>query len=637
MSPNSSKVLKYCLLGFAFSIFSATSALTDTAITKTTAPVVEEECLPGEPCSIPQEQLDAAELRAFWKEIDNPSQDGWDTEVFNSIAGKQLKVVGKMLTNTDLLDAEHLSKVINTNFITDGLRPEKTEQLTLDNIHIDRAFNINTTSTDKIYQGQQGALHALQQLAEPFEKATDKRFKFKIFRVNKSDDGITTRQYFALLGKTSTGIIEHNATWDIQWLKSDNQQPKINTIKLIDFEEIVVKDQKEKLFVDVTGSVLEKNQSYHEQLLHGYPDFLASIENLFEFNFIGTPGIATGDINGDGLDDIYVCQEQGIPNLLYIQEKDGSLRDISAQAGVNWLENSRSALLLDFDNDGDQDLAVTIPGAIILTENDGSGKFKKVASLEIANDPMSMASADYDMDGDLDIYVTLYNPNRVIEKKGDSNSTARNENFIYHDANNGPPNNLFRNDIVGNNWQFTDVTDEVGLNVNNSRFSFSAAWEDYDNDGDQDLYVANDYGRDNLYRNELIPHGKASFSDVSDAASIENSAGSMGITWADYNKDGYMDAFINAMWSSAGNRVTFQDQFTTQSKEVKRRVQRFAHGNTMMKNNGDGTFSDASEETGTEMGRWAWNSNFVDLNNDSWEDLVVSNGYLTGDEKGGDL
>ncbi len=369
-------------------------------------------------------------------------------------------------------------------------------------------------------------------------------------------------------------------------------------------------------------------------MLHGYPEYLASIENTLDFNIFGTPGLAVGDINGDGRDDLYVCQEQGLPNLLLMQNEDGSATDVSDSAGVNWLESSRSALFLDLDNDGDQDLVVAMPGAVIVAANNGEGKFSITTSLPIADDPMSMAAADYDLDGDIDLFVTLYNPDRLLEKSSSSDKNPAARSFVYHDANNGPANFLFRNDIQEDKWIFSDVTVNSGMDANNRRFSLSASWEDYDNDGDPDLYVANDYGRDNLYRNDTPPGGTARFTDVAQEAAIEDSAGSMGISWGDYNRDGFMDSFVSAMWSSAGNRVTFQPKFKDTTPEVKSRLQRFAHGNTMLKNNGDGSFSDISEAAGIEMGRWAWSSNFVDINNDGWEDIVVANGYVTAADTG---
>jgi hypothetical protein len=167
----------------------------------------------------------------------------------------------------------------------------------------------------------------------------------------------------------------------------------------------------------------------------------------------------------------------------------------------------------------------------------------------------------------------------------------------------------------------------------------AASWDDFDNDGDQDLYVSNDYGRDHLYRNDKISDGSlkadAKFVDISDDAHIENSATGMSTAWADVNRDGWMDVLVGNMWSSAGNRIAFQEKFKSHaSPDVKLRLQRFARGNTLLKNQGDGTFTDHSAAAGIEMGRWAWGTNFTDFNNDGWEDIVVSNGFITTEDTG---
>jgi hypothetical protein len=172
------------------------------------------------------------------------------------------------------------------------------------------------------------------------------------------------------------------------------------------------------------------------------------------------------------------------------------------------------------------------------------------------------------------------------------------------------------------------------LSTNNRRFSLAAAWEDFDNDGDQDLYVANDYGRDNLYRHDVSDQaGLPRFVDVGPQAHVEDSASGMSVAWSDYDRDGWMDVYVSNMFSSAGNRITYQDQFKRgQPAEIKRRLQRFARGNTLLRNRGDGTFASVRRAGGAEIGRWAWSSNFVDINNDGWEDLVVANGYITGED-----
>jgi hypothetical protein len=209
------------------------------------------------------------------------------------------------------------------------------------------------------------------------------------------------------------------------------------------------------------------------------------------------------------------------------------------------------------------------------------------------------------------------------------------DEFVYHDANDGGRNILYRNDTPrGGVWKFADATAETGLEANNRRYSFAAAWEDNDGDGDIDLYVANDFGRNNLYRNDLRPGGRARFEDAAAAAGAEDRASGMSVSWGDYDRDGLMDLYIGNMFSAAGSRVIAQPLFKPDAApEVKERLQRFARGNTLLRNQG-GSFADRSVEAGVTMGRWAWSSNFADLDGDGWEDLVVANGYITTDDPG---
>ena len=139
----------------------------------------------------------------------------------------------------------------------------------------------------------------------------------------------------------------------------------------------------------------------------------------------------------------------------------------------------------------DRDLLCAIGPTIVLSENDGAGTFTPVRSLRAASNAAfyGLSAADYDLDGDLDVYACRY----VKTSYTDSIPIP------YHDARNGPRNHLLRNEGADG---FRDVTDEVGLGVNNDRFSLAPCWSDYDGDGDPDLYVANDFGGNNLYRND---------------------------------------------------------------------------------------------------------------------------------------
>ena len=196
----------------------------------------------------------------------------------------------------------------------------------------------------------------------------------------------------------------------------------------------------------------------------------------------------------------------------------------------------------------------------------------------------------------------------------------------YHDATNGPPNILLRND---GNWDFHDATDEAGIGAHNCRWSYAAAWEDFDNDGDPDLYVANDFGPNYLYRNE-----QGRFAEVASSLGASDASTGMSVDWADVNHDGWMDLYVANMYSAAGMRVTAQAEFRPhESSDLRERHRKLASGNTLLVNRGNGTFDDQSVAAGVTMGRWAWSSNFVDLNNDSWEDILVANGYYSGPKK----
>jgi hypothetical protein len=174
---------------------------------------------------------------------------------------------------------------------------------------------------------------------------------------------------------------------------------------------------------------------------------------------------------------------------------------------------------------------------------------------------------------------------------------------------------------------FKDVTGESGLDVGNVRLSYGCLWEDFDNDGDQDLFIVNDFGPNNYFEND----GKGRFVDQSGAPGVRDGGFGMGLTAADFDHDGRYDLHISNMYSGAGNRIARQDWFhADQDAKVRETLLSLARGNTLLKNLGGSAFSDTSEPSGIAMGRWSWASLAVDLNNDSFEDLLVANGFVTG-------
>jgi hypothetical protein len=301
-----------------------------------------------------------------------------------------------------------------------------------------------------------------------------------------------------------------------------------------------------------------------------------------------------------------------------VQNPDGTATDVAATCGVDWLDRSTGALLVDLDNDNRQDLVVAVHGGVVLMQNTAAGQFVLRGAIPTRGQPYSLTAADFDDDGRLDIYICCYNAGgRAVQQGGLGVPVP------YYDANNGAANMLLKGQ---GRLVFAEVTAEVGLDVNNRRFSYAAAWEDFDNDGDQDLYVANDFGRNNLYRND-----GDHFTDVAADVGVEDVGSGMSVSWSDYNGDGWMDLYIGNMFSAAGSRLTFQRRFRSAfTSESLTSLRRLARGNTLFESVGDGTMRDVSFDAGVTMGRWAWSSNFIDVNNDGRDDLAIANGFVTG-------
>ena len=565
--------------------------------------------------------------RQDWNQLDNAANDGWDTEVFADTASSLLKQLGKVLSNPANIDTTAVESLINSDFKCSPLVPN------LEIVYSDAPLVVEKASSQQPTKqiGAEDFAAELRRLAIPGCDAT--HTKFKVFRVSSKGDEVETQQYVSLAGSTSESAIERHATWKIIWMRThDRMLPRIKRLEVTEFEQTTRNSA--QWFRDCTAAMLGEDPCYRSQILQGYGSWLARIPHGIYLEVVGTPGFALGDVNGDGREDMYFCQERGLPNRLFLQQPDGTVRDVSADWGVDWLESSRAALLVDLDNDADQDLVVSVMGGVVVAANENNARFQFRDLLPTNEDVMSLSAADYDNDGDLDLYACGYYANKGLDRHGNAGTSAlptADEGFVMHDANVGGPNHLIRNDIESSdNWKFSDVTTDVGLDANNRRFTFASAWEDFDNDGDLDLYVVNEFGRDNMYRND-----DGRFADVSDNARVEDAGSGMGITWGDYDRDGRMDVYISNMFSAAGNRITFQEKFKADSPgEVKRRIQRLARGNTLLQNLGEGRFRDQSAGAGVEMGRWSWASQFVDLNNDSWVDLLVANGYITADDTG---
>ncbi|NNC87318.1 MAG: VCBS repeat-containing protein [Akkermansiaceae bacterium] len=548
---------------------------------------------PGSPPAV----AEPAALEGFAREDlrEDPGRAAWQTEIFNEAASGQLKKLAATIADSPVLEAKSLAKFVGEGFTTGSLHPDRPP----------------AGAT-----GAEGFAAALNELLGGENAA-----EFKIVSVQPGEDRVHTEILASLASRKDGKSWQANARWKAAWTMADDGPPKLLALEVpaegFTFHERATADP---MFSDQTAAVLAGNRSYPLQLVHGIDHWMERMEAAYGMDLVGNHGVAVADVNGDGLDDVYFCQAGGLPNRLFLGQPDGTARDVSAEAGVDFCDYSRAAIFVDLDNDGDQDLAVLLNATVVILANDGTGSFSAGNRYPIIGNATALSSADYDDDRLLDLYVVVRDA-----ELGVLGNRLLGSPIPYHDANNGGPNVMLRNE---GGLAFRAVTGETGLDRNNRRFSQAAAWEDYDNDGDQDLYVANDFGRNNLYRND-----GGQFTDVAAAAGVEDLSAGMSVSWADYNRDGRMDLYVGNMFSSAGNRVTYQRQFKDGiADDLRGLYQRHARGNSLFESVDGGTFRDVSLETGVTMGRWAWSSVFADLDNDGWEDLVVANGFVTNED-----
>ena len=549
----------------------------------------------------------------------NASQDDWATEQQTELAQAQFEALATLVMEGRLDDSELaaiLAADIECRFpsVDSFGTAYEDQQFQIHRVNDGGSVGV-TTDHEAGYQG-------FRKLAASWTRqaATAGRLelKFKLFHIEPTAIGFTTRSFLEVTTHGDPQSSQIDLECRCEWAGSDNNT-RMTSFVVVKCSVSHVSAPHGQLFVDSTRSVMGQTAAYDQQVVPGISYWTRRIGRELMGQF-GHHGLAIGDVNGDGLDDLYVCDAGGLPNRLYLQEADGTVTDASRTSGLDLLDESLGALLVDLDNDGDQDLVVVCGSFVQFAENDGAGQFTLREQMMVETDAYSLAAADFDQDGDLDIYVCGYNARR-------QDATNRGLPFPlpYHDANNGGRNYLLRNDGA---FSFSDVTEAVGLHVDNRRFSLAAAWEDYNNDGDQDLYVANDFGRNCLYRND-----GGSFVNVAQIAGVEDHASGMSVSWGDYDRDGYMDIYVSNMFSAAGNRVTFQRRFAEGiADDTLANIQRMARGNTLFRNRGDGTFEDVSVVADVTQGRWAWGSRFADVNNDGWQDLVVANGYMTNED-----
>ncbi len=529
------------------------------------------------------------------------SNDDWASEGRGAQAQAELARLAAFVGAVE--DEAELCARIAPDFESAGLRPVGLGTALEDGVLRVRRRETEPKDAEPL-RGPAGFLCAFADLALPFR--TRPRVEFKTFRVEEHDGGFDTEAFYSASGASEAGLLQANGVWRCRW-KEAGETLFLAGVEVRDYSEIEV----------LAGRPLlsdERLRGIDAGWLIGIGELRESLDTRLGLPILGHPaGIAVGDVNGDGLEDLYLCQPGGLPNRLLLHGPEHEFVDGSCESGADFLDYSRAALLLDLDSDRDRDLVVSVVDDLLFLANDGRGIFTLRATRSVTQST-SLAAADFDQDGDLDLYACAY----FDPYSGDGSGVP----MPYHDAENGQPNVLFEN---RGDFQFSDVTAERGLDVGNRRFSFAASWEDYDRDGDPDLYVANDFGRNVLYRND-----SGHFVERAAPAGVEDIASGMGVAWGDFDADGWPDLYVSNMFSAAGNRVVYQRRFQPEAGDAAlSSLRRMARGNTLFRNRGGGTFVDVSEEAGVTMARWAWGAAFVDLNADGWLDVVSPNGFLT--------
>jgi len=512
-------------------------------------------------------------------------------------------------------NVQAIDRVLAPDFSAVSFRPNQSKLVRSGVIEIHQ----NKFSSQAI-SGRETFLGELQSALSDFSKFITAEFQITRIEMAGEDAGaagLKTRVRYELVGSGSNYYREQRVGyWDLDWQTSAGEV-KLQSWKALDETRA---RSAGPIFVDITREALGNNPSYSAQLLHGSDYWRTVVDGACGIDIYGHNGVSVGDIDNDGFDDLYVCQPAGLPNRLYRNRGDGTFEDITESSGVGILENTACALFVDVDNDGRQDLIVVRSSGPLLFLNQGEGKFRQMTgAFKFANPPQGTftgaAIADYDRDGWPDIYFCLY----IFYQGTDQYKYPS----PYFAAENGPPNFMMRNNRDGT---FRDVTAETGLNQNNTRYSFCCAWNDYNRDGWPDLYVVNDFGRKNLYRN----NGNGTFTDVADEIGVEDVGAGMSVCWFDYDNDGADDLYVANMWTAAGERISEQEIFQkTAPENIRALYRKHAMGNSLFRGNGN-AFMGVTRSAGADIGRWSWSSDAWDFDHDGFSDLYVTNGMVSG-------
>ena len=472
--------------------------------------------------------------------------------------------------------------------------------------------------------------HQIEQHLASIGHLDEAKIKISSIKQRRADGSALIEGMLWLRGFTvENETLESHSTFRVQMVRKDNNW-QIQGKQLLYGQSVIGSG---KGFTDITESSGIAFESHHNPMLNE-PEWRPERFGIMKY---ATAGVATADYDNDGWFDIFFCD--GATPCLYRNRGDGRFEDTTSQAGLPvGLGGVHVAIFGDFDNDDDRDLFLgRSTGNNFLFRNNGNGTFTDVsADANVSGVWISTASAaDYNNDGKLDLYLGRYLDPRI---------NLPSTNFYTR---NGQGNTLLRND---GNLRFSDVTEEAG--IREGGLTLGIAWGDYDRDGDADVFVANDFGRNALFRNE----GNGKFADVSKESNTLDIGYGMSASFEDIDNDGDLDIYKAAVHSGQrwfGNSATLQRYFLTSMQEgtiledypLYREIysmidgkwrefgEKVIRGNSLLLNNGDGTFADVTEKSHVNPHGWYWSSAIFDFDNDGIQDIYAVNGWVTGKEK----
>jgi hypothetical protein len=352
--------------------------------------------------------------------------------------------------------------------------------------------------------------------------------------------------------------------------------------------------RKQRWFKDITHAAGIQERHHTRRFDNPYAEVMQGYTKL-------GAAVAVADYNRDGYEDIFVTDSCATcKNHLYRNNGNLTFTDVAAEAGVangnDETNASAGALWFDFNNDGLPDLLVVRFGHSILYQNLGNGKFRdvtKTAGLDRYMNAIKAIAFDYDNDGYTDLFIGSYFQPLDLFRP----TTSRFFPESFEDANNGGGVTVFHNN---GNGTFTEVTAKIG--VRTTGWTLDLGHGDANNDGYEDLYVANDFGTDRFFANR----GNGTFTDRTETAIGFDTKKGMNVDWGDFDNDGLLDIYV----------TNITDEYMRE-------------GNFLWHNNGNLTFSDVARETGTFETGWGWAGKFFDYDNDGWLDLYVVNGWIS--------